>query len=155
LSSPLWPEHRLFSVWEDFGRTFHASSGAPLSGVQDVGLQISNAPTTDATDSLFPLSADHNYYKVNVLRRGLSFPAPTATAVYSSTARNATFGPQDMFDGTDYPFRWQALIGPNMPGADPNATATVTIDLRRVVLLGAMRQYFLDGMVRTPLNFQL
>jgi len=42
LSSDAWPEHQLVTVWEDFGKAFGRTSG-----VEDVALQFSQAPTVD------------------------------------------------------------------------------------------------------------
>jgi len=39
LSSPFWPEHRVFSAYEDWGQGFGAPSGMP-----DIGLQVSSIP---------------------------------------------------------------------------------------------------------------
>ncbi|HEY4107019.1 MAG TPA: discoidin domain-containing protein [Polyangiaceae bacterium] len=156
LSSPLWPEHRLFSAWEDYGRTFHSTSGAPVSGGPDVALQLSNAPTTDAANTRFPLSDDGNYYKVNVLRRSHLFPAPQASATFSNGARVSNLGsPPNMFDESDVSFRWTTPVSGGTNGANPNATVVAVINLGRVVQIGALRQYFADGLVRTPISFQL
>lgn len=150
LSSSAWPERRVVTVWQDFGETFGAVSGAP-----DVALQFSQSPTTDAAVARFELSADHNYYRVNALRRGPQFPAAAVTATYASGAK-AGLPPQNMFDGSDASFRWTTPTTPTPPfinGPNPAATVTATIDLGRVVTVGAMRQIF--DLARTPLSFQV
>lgn len=146
LSSPLWPEHRLVSAWQDMSRTVGTGSGS-----SDVALQFAPAPTTDASNVPFELSASGKYYLVNVLRRAPGFPLPIATATYSGMARQYILPPSATFDGDDN--SWAFSAGPPA-GAIPDASSTITIDLGRVLSLGAIRPVYV-GTYRTPTSFQL
>jgi cysteine-rich repeat protein len=156
LRSRSWPEHRMMSAWQDWGGNFRAAG----AGIPDVGLQFAPAQTTDARVDVFPLSADGNYYNVNVLRRAHGYAVAQVSATYTNgaTAQNqSAYAPARIFDGSDESFRWITPITPgtNTPiGPDPDATVVTTLDLGRVVQLGAMRQYFVGGNW-TPVSFQL
>jgi hypothetical protein len=150
LSSNLWPEHRLLSAWQDEGKTL----GSAVSGTPDVVLQFAPAPTTDAATVPFELSGDGKYYNVNVLRRAPSFPAATATAVYSGGAVQYLFPPKAAFDGDDTGIDFSGgVANPSFP-ANPDAIDTVTIDLGRVITLAASRQRYRTTSAR-PDSFQL
>ena len=146
LSSPLWPEHRLVSAWQDMARRLGAGSAS-----SDVVLQIAPAPTTDASNVPFELSASGKYYSVNVLRRAPGFPLPIVTATYSNMASQYLFPLNATFDGDDN--TWAFSAGPPV-GAYPDASSTVTIDLGRVLSLGAIRPVYV-GTYRTPTSFRL
>lgn len=109
--------------------------GSTLSGIflDPAGRQV----------AYYPLSADGNYFNVNLMRRPESMTQPTASVVYGGAAAaftpNPTLqNPANVFDGTTgFAFCWWT---PN--GKTPDATATLTVDLRQVVSLGGIRQIY-------------
>jgi hypothetical protein len=133
------------------GACFGAAARPPAGVHCDVALQFTPAPTTDAATVPFPLSDDGKYYNVNVLRRGPAFPAPTATAVFISPAVQHITPPSSSFDGDDSALNF---VSGSPPAGNPTAAEILTIDLGRVVSLGAARQLYV-GTSTSPTSFKL
>jgi hypothetical protein len=118
--------------------TDYATPGVGASAGTLWSLQAFQTPTPHV--GYYPLSADGKYFNVNVARRRSGDIQPTATVAYvggfipswnpqSQTAGNA-------IDGDD-----NALVLWTGAAA-PNASATVTVDLGQVELIGAIRQIY-------------
>lgn len=84
--------------------------------------------------SSYAVSDDGLYYKVNLLRR--NYPGPTINRTYQGDAMYfiAQMVPESVFDGDD---NWWAYSSAS--GADPNAGATLTIDMGQYFSVGAVR----------------
>jgi hypothetical protein len=98
----------------------------------------------------FPTSADGNYFNVNLLRRPASVTQPTVSVAYANgalvyTPTPALQVPANVIDGDDQNFTWQTAA------VNPNATATLTVDLGQVTLIGAIRRMF-TSLATAPLN---
>jgi hypothetical protein len=84
----------------------------------------------------YPLSADGQYYNVNLLHR--NFLPPTANATYSSgVSQLGANAPPFVFNGTDAAFTAIA----STPG-DPNVTVTLTVDMGQYFSIGAVRPLY-------------
>jgi cysteine-rich repeat protein len=138
LSTNLWPSGGLVAAWNDHGRSFHN-----LAGVPDVAVQFLpdlSEPAPPVTP--YPVSADGKYYYVNLLRR--NYAPPTASATFANdAAQYFTYVPEGVFDGGEYGFAWSTPSP-----SDPDATATLTVDMRQYSSIGAVRTlYYRNGAV--------
>jgi cysteine-rich repeat protein len=132
VGTTLWPSGGIASVWDDTGRTFGA-----ISGGTDVALQVlPDFPEQPPPSTSFRVSADGKYYFVNLLRR--NYPPPTANATFAGGAAQYTvYEPGWAINGDDSPFLWSAPSA-----ADPDAVATLTIDMGQYFSVGAVRPVY-------------
>ena len=113
---------------------FGASSGI----LESVQAFVNPAPVT----AYYPLSADGKYFTVNLARQPMGGIQPSASVVLANGAVPYTPTPQvqipgNVIDGDDNAF----VMWTNW-AADPDATATLTVDLGQVQSLGAVRQFY-------------
>jgi len=137
VATTLWPSGGIASVWDDSSRSFGAKSGGP-----DVVLQVArDVPERVPPLTSYAVSDNGLYYDVNLLRR--NYPGPTVTRTYQGDATYfiPQMVPESVFDGDD---NWWAYSSAS--GADPNAGATLTIDMGQYFSVGAVRLlYYYTG----------
>ena len=137
VGTTLWPSGGIASVWDDSSRSFGAKSGGP-----DVVLQVArDVPEHTPPLTSYAVSEDGLYYNVNLLRR--NYPGPTISRTYQGDATYfiPQMVPESVFDGDD---NWWAYSSAS--GTDPNAGATLTIDMGQYFSVGAVRLlYYYTG----------
>jgi len=144
LGTTLWPSGGIASAWDDSSHSLGAKSGVP-----DIALQfLADFAEPPRAVTPYKLSADGKYYYVNLLRR--NYPPPSAAVIYSGTATGTVDqfnGPQAVFDGDDFKLQWTTPTA-----SDPNATATLTVDMGQYFSIGAVLPYYLQGTTRSPMS---
>lgn len=142
LSTNLWPSGGLVAAWNDQGRSFHSFAGLPDVAVQFLPDVSEPAPPVTP----YPVSADGKYYYVNLLRR--NYAPPTASATFANDAAQYLSNlPELVFDGGDTPFAWATPSG-----SDPDATATLTVDMGQYFSVGAVRPLYARGGEGSPIT---
>ena len=81
LNSPFWPDRRMFSAWQDWGKTFGAKSGAA-----DVGIQVTATPDPACSASTITLTPS-----------GPVFPAGTSVSISGTATCPAGTSPNYRF----------------------------------------------------------
>jgi cysteine-rich repeat protein len=130
------------SVWDDASHSFGAKSGG-----LDVVLQVApDLPERAPPSTSYAVSDNGFYYDVNLLRR--NYPGPTISRSYQGDATYVVnqLLPEYVFDGDDNQWMYQSASG-----SDPNAGATLTIDMGQYFSVGAVRiLYYYTG--NTPVT---
>jgi cysteine-rich repeat protein len=138
VATTLWPSGGIATVWDDSSRSFGAVAGGP-DAVLQVGPDFKEPTLAPLTS--YAVSDDGLYYKVNLLRR--NYPGPTISRTYQGDATYfvAQLLPEYVFDGDDNQWGYSSASG-----TDPNAGATLTIDMGQYFSVGAVRiLYYYTG----------
>jgi cysteine-rich repeat protein len=75
LNSPFWPEHRVFSAWQDWGKTFGTKSG-----VADVGIQVVATPDPTCSASIIVSTPGGPVAASTTVTIGASATCPSGTS---------------------------------------------------------------------------